>query len=750
MVKSNKRTYSSKSRKRISKGGSRKRISKGGSRKRILKGGSRKRILKGGAANTFTLISVDGKMIGRVIEKKGLAQDFYPALKILSESRGQAPKQTFYMRNYLVEKLPKAPSTYVEAAAKTPTGAIEAEEPAAVADAASAAAAKTPTDAKFQSYLDSKFDLYYDSLGEGSGWSKIFFRYNGKRYPYEAIKRTASSPSPSTVAAGGPQKRNYNESLDTLYGLMLKSKKFKALVGKDKYDKAVNELVEAYYDYAFFEKLYLESRDDIYGGDGFGISEMVSFFDEEINSFLRHDLNLADKDWTDIMLLRNTNKKEYLYKLAKALYRKCLPVEIDPKGVIKGNFKTFFENQVALSLIVTSVEGKVINTAGGNRTYGFSIDELKAEKKNIDGILLSNSCQLVGLTGIRGETDVSSQLNEWSLLLNFGAVAATVKKATEADKANKDFRTFLAKEIEVVDEDCNKNSQQIVEALIDKGTNTFLDVLDKEKTMFSELEKDNFKEEFNKMVRVRPVTAVTPDGTSRSYPTQILTARINYVIDTSIEVAKNFLATKDGGGGGEADAPSASPVQVPVLSLTGAGLGEWSNGFFEKLLKEGVIEQVQADYKKYVTKYNIYKGIQMLREIMKDKKIAVLKYPWSFFKYEDFESLVQVINEIDGAALTISTKEDIGGGFFCILTETAETPEKKIYVEFGSAASFNLSVMEERIKQDGTPNFEFKVSSQFAWDGGINPIGNEFLMGKFMASGDPQAAAAIDNYKSII
>ena len=49
-----------------------------------------------------------------------------------------------------------------------------------------------------------------------------------------------------------------------------------------------------------------------------------------------------------------------------------------------------------------------------------------------------------------------------------------------------------------------------------------------------------------------------------------------------------------------------------------------------------------------------------------------------------------------------------------------------------------------------TPDLEFKVSSQFAWDGGINPIGNEFLMGKFMASGDPQAAAAIDNYKSII
>ena len=429
--------------------------------------------------------------------------------------------------------------------------------------------------------------------------------------------------------------------------------------------------------------------------------------------------------------------------MPRTLYRKCLADDIDPEGVIKGNFKTFFENQVALSLIVTSVEGKVINTAGGDRSNkGFSFGELTDEGEKMKGIPLSNSCQLVGLTGIRGETDVMSQLNEWSLLLNFGANAAAVKKATvaveeatvaapappPADKANKDFRTFLAKEIEVVDEDCNKNSQQIVDVLIAKGPNTFLDVLDKKEAMFSGLKKGNFKAEFDSMVREGP------EG-KRSYPTQILTARINYVIDTSIEVAKNFLAT-------------ASVVQVPVLSLTGAGLGWWSEGFFEKLLTRGFIKQVQADYKEYVAKYNIYKGIQMLREI--NTNIAVLKYPWSGVKYEDFELLVQVINEIDGAALTISDNKDIGGGFFCILTETAETPEKKIYVEFGSAASFNLSVMEERIKQDGTPKFEFKVSSQFAWDGGINPIGNEFLMGKFMASGDPQAAAAIDKYKSII
>ena len=140
MVKSNKRTYSSKSRKRISKGGSRKRISKGGSRKRISKGGSRKRIskggsrkriskggsrkriskggsrkriLKGGASFQPTDIKVDGMTV--LGYKKGGAQNFYPALKILSDTSDSTPKQTLYMKNKLVDKLvEKLPFTRVK------------------------------------------------------------------------------------------------------------------------------------------------------------------------------------------------------------------------------------------------------------------------------------------------------------------------------------------------------------------------------------------------------------------------------------------------------------------------------------------------------------------------------------------------------------------------------------------------------------------------------------------------------------
>ena len=932
MVKSNKRTYSSKSRKRISKGGSRKRISKGGSRKRISKGGSRKRILKGGASFQPTDIKVDGMTV--LGYKKGGAQNFYPALKILSDTSDSTPKQTLYMKNKLVDKLvEKLPFTRVK---KLLPPTLFPEEAVAT---------------NFKSYLNSKFDLYYDSLGEGSGWSKIFFRYKGKRYPYDAkesygikaatpqehpllilykllietdliklmpyyshVKETGTGATVSTtfaetmVQGDGArivvETKRHEESKNVV-------KEFAARLNNDKLiddPSSIEDLgfLEAFYDYAFFERLYLEERADINAVEKKSVElNQTNFFEEQIKKFLteldstgklntlreeaikniqaaksaaryppgtspgtspgsspgtspaapkKPENNLfknefeatknaatataaaaaeptpeavaeavaeaekvkaiatkatkaatdkANQDFrkfleervkvdndvcaenskkiVDALLLQykepNTfldglnkkkkpagvpaekdaqkeaelaaekaaeaaavaGKKYYLCKLTEALYEKCIHVTKDRKQVeeenqkkqadaeaIKNKFKTFFENQVASSLIVTGVEGTVINTAGGDRrNKGFSIGELTDEGEKMMDIPLSIQCQLVGLTGIRGETDVSSQLNEWSLLLNFGAVAATgeLEEASAGEPAGEPVAELPA--------------------------------------MFSGLKKKNFKDEFKHMVRV-------PDGketeTEPSYPTKILTARINYVIDTSIEVAKNFLAT------GEADAPSASVAQVPVLSLTGAGLGVWSEGFFEKLLEEAVAEQVQADYKEYVAKYNIYKGIQMLREIMKEKKknSAVLKYPWSGVKYEDFESLVEVINGIDGVApkLKVIDNKDIGGGFFCILTET---PDKKIYVEFGSAASFNLSEMKKEIETyeagepvaaapvaaagepvAATPDLEFKVSSQFAWDGGINPIGNEFLMGKFMASGDPQAAAAIDNYKSII